>query len=190
MGFIVGVSSSDECSGKQAEDADKVHGREATSGLLALALRPFCLVCGRVGHGKPGAVHQSNVASMPESVVGNVALHTLNEVGIDFVHDLDGNSLTCLAIRDSVLARGMVFFMRESAAGEGHDFANGLPAGGSGGLHLIEKTPENDVKSEDALATVGAECRACQELLWDVGGEDATELGKGAAFRECRESFI
>jgi len=185
----VAVSRLDKRSGEQAENAGKGHGRKAAARLLALALRPSGLVVRSVGHRDACAIHESDVASMPEFVLRDMTLHAVNKMGVDLVHHIEGNFRAGLAVGGGLWAHWGLLLAGEFSAREGHDLANRFAAGSVGRLNLVEKAPEHDIEGKDAPTAVVAEGRAREQCLGDVGAKSLAKLGKGAALGEIGKSL-
>jgi len=185
----VPVSCLDEGTSEHAENADEGHRGKSAARLLSLALRPAGLVGRGVGHRKPCAVDKLDVATMPERALGDMALHAINEMGVDLVHHIDGDFRACLAVGSGLWTHGGPALTGELSAREGHDLADRFAAGPVGSLNLIKKTPENDVEGEDASAAVVAGRSAGEQCLGDVGAKSLAKLGKGAALGEIGKSL-
>ena len=189
MGLAVTVSRLNQSAAEQAEDADKVNGREAATGLLTFALRPTGLVFLGVGHGESGAVGKLDVAAVPEFGGRDVVLQAVGEMSVDIVHDLKGDFGPGLTVGAGVRTHGVALFFGKLSAHESHDFTNGFATGTLGSVDLIEKAPEDDIKGKDAPATVRAFGLLSQQNLWEIEAKSIAQLRKRSAFGEFGQSF-
>jgi hypothetical protein len=180
----------DERACAKAEDGDHVHRGKTAARLLARALRPAGLIGRGVGHGNTGAVHQLDGAPVPECAGGDVPLHALDQVGADIVDHLKRDFRASLAVGAAVRAQSPDLLARGFAAQEGHDLANRFAAGTRGGLHLIQKGPEDHVEGKDALAAIVTRGVRGEQGVRDTGAKKLPKLGNGVALGELGKSLL
>jgi len=129
------------------------------------------------------------ITSGYDTVLGDVLLHAINQMRVDFVQRTEGDFGAGLTVGAGIGAHGGVIRALKFPAQQGHDLANRFAAGAIGRLDLIEKAPESDIEREDAPAAIGAGRRSREQGLWNVGSKGLAKHGKGTAFRALGESL-
>ena len=129
------------------------------------------------------------MVSVPKARLRDIAMHTLDQMGVDILQNIQGYFCTGLAVGAGVRAHRTTLLPWKFAAHKSHHLANGFAAGAVGSLNLIEEAPEDDIQRENAPAAIMTGGFWREQSLRNIGAKCIAKLGKGTAFGELGKSF-